>query len=305
MKNLPLHTPGFQRLVREFSRHLRRLGYNPSSCKSQPSSLREFLHWLEQQGITDVESVRPKHIKEHYQYLLERPNQQRVGCLSTSTVVQHLYTLKLFFHYQETLGTITANPISGLIFPRPVSPERTVLTVEQVKQLYSACETLREKAMLAIFYGCGLRRSEAEQLNISDVQFRNQLLYVRQGKGKKRRVVPMSGQVARDLQEYFYRERSQYEKKQDEDSRQAFLLNVNGHRMRGGDYGRKLKLLLRKVNLPQHFSLHHLRHSIATHLLEGGLSLEQVRDFLGHNSIETTQLYTRISQSYLATQTHA
>lgn len=304
MKSLPLHTSAYQSLVQEFSRHLQRLGYNRFSCRSQPSSLREFLHRLEQQGITELENITPKHIQEHYNYLLERPNQQRGGLLSGSTIEQHLYALKLFFRQQETLGAISTNPISGLIFPRHTSPGRTILTIDQVKQLYAACGSLRDKALLGIFYGCGLRRAEGEQLNIADVQFRNQLLYVRQGKGKKRRVVPMSKQVAQDLQEYFYHERNQYLPKQNEDKEPAFILNIYGHRMRGNDYGRKFKQLIQKAGLPDHYSLHHLRHAIATHLLEGGLSLEQVRDFLGHNCLESTQIYTRISQAYLSSQTY-
>jgi integrase/recombinase XerD len=304
MKSLPLHTPIYRDYVREFSRHLQRLGYNRPSWKSQPACLREFLHRLEQQGLTELENITPSHIQEHYNYLLERPNQQRGGLLSGSTIEGHLYALKLFFFQQETLGAITANPISGLVFPRHTHPERAVLTIEQVKQLYAACGSLRDKALLGIFYGCGLRRAEAERLNIADVQFRNRLLYVRQGKGRKRRVVPMGEQVAGDLQEYFHQERSQYLQQQNEDSRQAFILNRHGQRMRGNDYGRKFKQLVQKAGLPDHYSLHHLRHSIATHLLEGGLSLEQVRDFLGHNCLESTQIYTRVSQSYLKSQTY-
>lgn len=304
MKKLLLHTRIFQDYVREFSRHLERLGYNQPSWESQPASLREFLHQMERQGITDIKDITPKHIQEHYNYLLERPNQQRGGLLSGSTIEGHLYALKLFFRQQEILGTIISNPISGLIFPRHTHPERSILTVDQVKQLYAACGSLRDKALLGIFYGCGLRRAEGEQLNVADVQFRNRLLYVRQGKGKKRRVVPMGKQVAQDLQEYFYQERGQYLQKQTEDSQQAFMLNYYGQRMRGQDYSRKFKLLLQKAELPDSYSLHHLRHSIATHLLEGGLSLEQVRDFLGHNCLESTQIYTRISQEYLSRQTY-
>lgn len=304
MKSLPLHTPSYQSLVRAFSRHLQRLGYNRPSWESQPACLHEFLHRLEQQGITDIKDVTPRHIREHYNYLLERPNRQRGGLLSGSTIEQHLYALKLFFQWQEIAGAIIANPISGLIFPRHTSPQRAILTIDQVKQLYEVCGSLRDKAMLGIFYGCGLRRTEGEQLNIADVQFRNQLLYVRQGKGKKRRVVPMSSQVAGDLQDYFYHERSQYIQEQTEDSQQAFILNYYGQRMRGPDYSRKFKLLLQKAELPNHYSLHHLRHAIATHLLEGGLSLEQVRDFLGHSCLESTQLYTRISSHYLSRQTY-
>jgi integrase/recombinase XerD len=111
--------------------------------------------------------------------------------------------LKTFIKYQEENGNISKNPFSALNFPKPKYPPRRVLSREEIKALYEACQTMRERALLALFYGCGLRRSEAEKLNIDDVNFKNQLLYVRMGKGKRRRVVPMTEQVKRDLENYY------------------------------------------------------------------------------------------------------
>jgi integrase/recombinase XerD len=159
---------------------------------------------------------------------------------------------------------------------------------------------MREKALLALFYGCGLRRSEAEKLNIDDVNFKNQLLYVRMGKGKRRRVVPMTEQVKRDLENYYKNERIIYTKELTADNQKALMLNNHGNRMLGNGYWNKFKCLAQKAGLPKQISLHHLRHSIATHLLESGLSIEQVRDFLGHRHLESTQIYTRVKFNQLS-----
>jgi len=97
--------------------------------------------------------------------------------------------------------------------------------------------------MLGLFYGCGLRKSEAEKLNLKDISFRSRLLYVRSGKGKKRRVVPVTGKVIEDLQNYYYQERVHIRKKEDPDSLKAFMLNRWGERMLGQSYWRRLQYL--------------------------------------------------------------
>ncbi|MBA2746944.1 MAG: tyrosine-type recombinase/integrase, partial [Flavisolibacter sp.] len=137
-----------------------------------------------------------------------------------------------------------------------------------------------------------LRRSEGEALNIIDVHFKQQLLYVREGKGAKRRVVPVTERVSKELEEYYLNERtgSTTKKVKDED---AFLLNRIGNRMTGDQLNKLLKEILNKAGITKEVTLHHLRHSVATHLLQSGMSMEYVRDFLGHSFLETTQIYAK------------
>jgi len=303
MKHLPIYTREYREMIRDFELYLKRLGYGKGSCKNMPSSLHEFFYRIEQQGITEIGNITAEHIVEHHRYLKERPNRTRPGNLSESMITSHLFAIKTFFSYQEQSGNISTNPFSVLNFSKPKKTERMILTREQVQQLYQACETMRDRAMLGLFYGCGLRKEEAEKLNTGDIQFKQQLLYVRQGKGKKRRVIPLGNQVTADLQNYYLYERSFYQRRLTNDNGQAFMLNNRGTRMLGEGYWKRLKELIHKAGLPGQISLHHLRHSIATHLFESGVSMEQVRDFLGHSSLETTQIYTRISIKYLAVQT--
>jgi integrase/recombinase XerD len=142
-----------------------------------------------------------------------------------------------------------------------------------------------------LFYSCGLRRSEAEALNLRDIHFKSCLLYVREGKGAKRRSVPLTKKVSDDLLYFF-----SIERKDIKTDTQAFIVNRLGRRMSGSGYNIIFKELLAKSkisDLKPETSLHHLRHSIATHLLESGLSIEYVRDFLGHRHLESTQVYTK------------
>jgi integrase/recombinase XerD len=268
MKHLIIYNRKYRDLLKDFGQYLKRVGYNKGSQTAMPSCVREFFHWLEQRGINSLDQITPEHIRKHYDYLCERPNHNRGGNLSDSLVHHHLYALKTFMNYQEQNGNIGSNPFGVLTFPRPQYQSRQVLGREEIKTLYQACQSMRDKAMLSLFYGCGLRRSEAIKLNINDIHFKGQLLYVRSGKGKKRRVVPMTGQVAADLQNYYLYERGLYMKGVTRDNQNAFVLNNHGNRML--DYWKRLKYLVRQAGLPGWVSLHHLRTASPRTYWKGG-----------------------------------
>ena len=118
------------------------------------------------------------------------------------------------------------------------------------------------------------------------IDFKEGFLYVRKGKGGKRRVIPLSNGVRKDFLNYYQNERGYHP------DQSAFILNEKERRMKGNSYNQRLKRLVEKSGILKPITLHNLRHSIATHLLWEGLSLEQVRDFLGHAHLETTQIYT-------------
>jgi integrase/recombinase XerD len=277
----------------KFKIQLERLGYSKGSLNMLPACVAEFLQQLEAKGIYRIRDIEPQHIQEHYEYLTQRPNKRKPGGLSSVMINHHIYAIRLFLNFLEQTGEITENPISGLIFPRPESKPREILTIKEIKQLYELSETFREKAIIGIFYGCGLRRSEGEALNIKDVSFKSSLLYVREGKGRKRRVVPINEKVMDDFKNYLYHERSPTDKET------AFICNNAGRRMRGDKLNNTVKELILKAGIQKEISLHNLRHSIATHLLDNGLSVEYVRDFLGHKHLESTQLYTRVKNKQI------
>jgi integrase/recombinase XerD len=278
-----------KRAVKQFRNHLERLGYSKGSVRSLPILLADF---LSHQAIKTVQEIAPKNIINYYEHLKVRPHKKQAGGISSSYINTHIYMLKLFLQWQLENGTITENPISGLEFPAPETNQREILNPEEIKAIYEACETFKERAILSLFYGCGLRRSEAEKLNLKDVHFRSNLLYVRKGKGSKRRAVPLSPGVKKDLWNYATKERFNQ-------TDLAFITNTLGKRTRGDNYNKTLKRILQKTTIEKRISLHCLRHSIATHLLEVGLSIEYVRDFLGHQHLETTQIYARVQNRQL------
>ena len=284
-------------IIQDFRKHLQRLGYSKSSVQMLPGCVAEFLKFSQKTSTEPSEvtmrKIVSKDITAYHEYLQERPNQRRAGGLSESYINHHIYSLKLFFAYQLEIGKLATNPISSMEFPRPKTKPRAILTLEEMEMLYGVSKNHKEKAVLSLFYGCGLRRTEGENLNLKDIHFISGILYVRQGKGSKRRAVPMNEKVSRDLKTYALMERNP------KGGETAFMTNRIGTRTSGNSYNNILKKILERTDIKKEITLHCLRHSIATHLLESGLSVEYVRDFLGHKHLESTQIYTRVKSKQL------
>jgi integrase/recombinase XerD len=283
-------------LIKAFTSWLYQVGYSEGTRNMLPACVREF---LEQQQITALHYIEPQQVRDFYAWLQTRPLKKRNGALSEMMIHHYVYALKTFFTWLEITEQIDYNPISGLVFRRPKQQSRAPLSREEVGHLFEAATIGKERALLHLFYSCGLRRSEGEALNIADVRYKEQLLYVRAGKGAKRRVVPMPAAVTEELETYWLQERCGQAAKKVKDPN-AFMLNRVGGRMSGAGYNDLFKVLAGRAGLSSEITLHHLRHSIATHLLQSGMGLEQVRDFLGHYHLETTQLYARPSAEQLS-----
>jgi len=254
-----------------------------------PTLVSEF---IQQQSITDISYIEQQKVKSFLEFLQTRPLKLRSGALSEMMIAHYVYALKTFFTWLEVTEQIDYNPISGMKFKRPKQNIREPLTTEEIQHLFEAATTLKQQTILHLFYSCGLRRSEGEALNINDIHFKNQLLYVREGKGAKRRVIPMTAKVTAALENYYLNERTNSTSKKVKDT-EAFLLNNTGARMKGDQCNKLLQQIKEKAALQKEITLHHLRHSIATHLLQSGMSIEYVRDFLGHSFLETTQIYAK------------
>jgi integrase/recombinase XerD len=269
-----------------FKQHLRRLGYKKTTVNMLPKCLSDFLTHVNK----PVHQIQTEDILTFRNHLKNRPNKRRTGGLSESYIHHHIYAIRLYFKWLQESGALQCNPAAVIQSKSPASEPRKILSKSEIKKLYKATETQKERAVLSIYYGCGLRRSEGQNLDLKDIRFRENLLYVRAGKFNKRRAVPLAENVKKDLLNYALEERQG-------ESPSFFISQIN--RMSGSALNHTLKRLLNRANLSEEISLHCLRHSIATHLLENGLSVDYVRDFLGHKHLESTQIYTRIKSSQL------
>lgn len=295
-----IHSKTYRDHYQRFIGYLQTVGYALASRRTYAPGLREFFWWLEKQKIMSLDKVQEHDIENFYSYQHERPNTTKGGTLSESRIAVHMYVLKLLFGYLQDTDQLAVNPMSNLDYTRTFrSTRENLLSVQDIERLYRASETARQRAILGILYGCGLRRQEAIRLNARDVHFRSELLYVRQGKGGRKRVIPLSKTVLEDLKEYYYHERTRLLSYNNTDGLQAFMLNTRRARMQGFTWRAEIKKLVRAAGLSEQITLHHFRHAIATHLLESGMKTEQVKDFLGHRSIVTTQTYTHITTTQM------
>lgn len=295
----------YQTLSQTYYDYLIKMGYDKKASRSKYNYVCEFLHYLEGRGILEVEEIKAEEIQLYYQYLGGRKNLNDGGLLSEKTRHGQMRNVREFFTMLQREGRIRMNPSSNLKFPYPRErKERKILTRKEVDQLYKVTQTNQERAMLSLAYGCGLRVGELERCNTGEVRLGERILIVPNGKGNKRRVVPMSEGIVKDLSEYYYNERDRLQKRKGDKGRyKAFMLNSRGDRMKRWTYNKVLKELVERVGNEEikekETTMHSLRHSIASHLLEQGMAVEQVRMFLGHSQLETTQIYTHVNQSQI------
>lgn len=309
MKSLPLTVPLFARLEIAFGEWLSALGYAEATAYYAPLYAREFMAYLERRGIADLRAVDAEVVATHFALLASRDHKRRGGGLSRSYLLKHRQALRLFARYLSESGQggfnvpTEAKRKASLLSEREV----TVLTRAEVEALYAACEDdelgLRDRAMLALFYGCGLRRNEGVRLDLSDLLLHRGMVYVRHGKNYKERYVPLAEGVARDLAAYLEGGRPLLARP----GEKAVLVSRRGGRIDGQSLLRRIQGLQERAAheapsgealwiTEKAVGLHTLRHSIATHLLLSGMALEEIALFLGHRSLESTQLYTHLAQ---------
>lgn len=313
MKHLHLTSPNFKHLEKSFAEWLDILGYSQRTVQGAPLQVRELFYHLEQKKIQHFSQVKSRHVYDFIKHLKTRRNLKYGGLLSASSVNSYVSSLNLFARYisHTQKGILDASPVRL----KMDVDERTILTQAEIKQLYevtfephsqhtTSALGQRDRAIIAIFYGCGLRKSEGSNLDLSDIDLIKRLILVRKAKGNKQRYVPIATKNYEDIRAYIEEGRywfledhttvwhtKQGKKKTDVD-KEAFFLNQYGRRMQG--FYQRFSYLKQKAGIDKHFSTHNLRHSIATHLLQSGMPIEQIAKFLGHSSLDSTQIYTHI-----------
>lgn len=290
-----IHTTTYQKLLKGFDTKIKAEICRQTGNTYQ-NDVKEFLQYLEGQGILSVKKLQPIDMVKYYEYITNRPAFRGVGLLKSSTISGKMCAVDLFFDYLIDTNQLTKK----IVLPKHIRSEsthRNILTVKEVLMLYNSCENKRDAAILSLAYGCGLRRREIQELNVGDVLFTTGILIVRSGKNSKRREIPLANSIISDLKHYLHEERHEYLTDNQTQFIEAFIINNQGKRMTGESINERLKFLITKVGDPvlsaKEITLHCLRHSIATHLLESGASFDFVREYLGHAEIDTVHVYAR------------
>lgn len=287
----------------EYATWLNTLGFAASVCYDYKHRARDFFEWVEHtQGVSHISSITPKHIEIYFAYLQTRPNKRRPGGISVAHLNHNFIAIDKLCECLHQMGMSSApTPTNYRIKPDKEQRIKNIqpFTAAEIQILYNCIPDTypgwdfisREqkhhqlKLIFALYYGCGLRRTEGLKLRIPDIDFDKKTIFIKQGKGYKDRIVPMNTGVCKAIEHYVYNFRNLQKAKHNRlfiQGENTLTRSLNHLQEICGDEAIKSKRIY----------LHLLRHSIATHLLQNGMAVESIALFLGHSSLESTQIYT-------------
>ena len=262
-----------------YRRFLKRRNYSPCTVKNYLNSLKHFVVWVN----VPIERVCQHKVTEYIDYLLEKR-------LKAKTINLHLARIRVFYDYlyhEEEIKVV--NPVKKGTNLRLSKPLPKHLKDEEVKALFNGIKKHRDRAIFKVMLRCGLRVEEVSDLALTDIDLKRRKIHVRNGKGNKDRVVYISQDTHIALMEYLRRRPQSRAKKiflVEKGTSIGKPISVRGIQKRIEYYARKARL---KV------SCHHLRHTMATQLLNADAEIETIQDLLGHNRITTTERYLTVS----------
>jgi site-specific recombinase XerD len=273
----------------------------------------QFAQWASAGGLIPAD-VDPKAVRRYIAHLSERPPAGEGVAPSTSA--RKLAALRALFASQREHGHIAQNPADLVSTPRRGSHLPRVLSAAEAKDLLDAIPAsdpleLRDRAIFELAYSCGLRAEELVSLSLDDVDHDGEQLRV-EGKGRKTRFVPVGEPAMAAVRAYLERGRAKLVEQAAPVSvssggaarpvaADALFLSKTGRALGTGDVRRRLRMWTTRIGIGQGASPHALRHSFATHLLDGGADLRSIQELLGHASVSSTQIYTRVESARLRT----
>lgn len=264
-------------------------GYSKNTCRAYQADLKEFATFILQSETLPAEGIDALTIRK-YLGVSHRKNKK-------STTARKLSAIRSFFRHLVKHGILEHNPTDSVLTPKQGHPIPTYLSVDDMFRLIDSIQTdnlpgLRNRAIFETLYSCGLRVSEVAGLNLSDVDYTAGMVKVL-GKGDRQRIVPVGVKAVEAIRTY--RRRLEQEKKISTRKDGPLFLNRSLGRLTPRSIARILDQLVQECSLQMPISPHVLRHSFATHLLDGGADLRAVQELLGHKSLSTTQKYTHVS----------
>lgn len=287
-------------LIESFIDYLRsQKGYSDHTAKNYQVDLEHFLDFLaakqrqagKKETAPQLESIDFLVIREYLGKLY--------GRYKRTTIARKLSALRSFFYFLERKGLVKGNPAADISTPKRGKYIPTHLPVDEMFRLLEGPDRgkplgLRDLAILEVLYSCGIRVSELSGLNLSSIDFGQRLVRV-VGKGNKERIAPIGRKALRAVEAYIEATLPLRKKVKCDVQDAPLFINFRGGRLTTRSIGRIIKKYASKCGLMTEITPHSLRHTFATHLLDGGADLRSVQELLGHVSLSTTQKYTHVS----------
>jgi len=263
--------------------------YSENTIKAYNNDLKKFKNFIKNKTINNIDE---NSIKDYIKYLNKENNDPK-------TISHNISTLRSFYKFLLIEKRIKKNPMEYIELPKTKKTLPKTLSIEEIDKLLDINLTdafsFRNKAMLELMYSSGLRVSELINVKIHDIDISNCIIRI-MGKGSKERIVPLGDYAIKYIELYLKKHREKLIKRELNDY--LFLNNHGEHLTRQGFF-KILKTIAKEKNIKTEFSPHTLRHSFATHLLNGGADLRSIQEMLGHSDISTTQIYTHVSKEKL------
>lgn len=262
--------------------------YSNNTIESYNRDLNKFNNFFDK----ELNSISRNDIKDYLKYLKDSNS-------SDTTISRNISCIKSFYKFLLKQGSITTNPLDGIVTPKTRKKLPKTLSEEEIRLLLDIKlndnYSYRNKAMIELMYASGLRVSELINLKIYDIDL-NECIVRTMGKGSKERVIPLGNYAVNALEIYINEYRYSFIKKETND---YLFLNNHGKKMTRQGFFKIIKSLAKEKGIKTDFSPHTLRHSFASHLLKYGADLRTIQELLGHSDISTTQIYTHISNEKL------
>lgn len=292
----PAHENLFNAYKAEFLEASLASGLSPYTGGIRARALDSFIRWADERGLARPQDVtRP--ILQRYQRFLFHYRKNDGAPLAFSTQATLLNPVRAFFKWLTVENHLLYNPAADLVVPRtPRQLPKVLLTVADVEQVMVQPDVdtpmgLRNRAMLETFYSTGIRRLELSRLTLYDVDTERGTLMVRQGKGRKDRLVPIGERACRWIDRYVAEVRPQLILEPDHG---ALFVTDYGEPFEKNRLGDMVKRYMRTAGF-EHGACHAFRHAMATHMLEGGCDIRYIQAMLGHSELSTTEIYTQVS----------
>ena len=269
--------------------------YSPHTLKNYSRDLKSLLAYCEQQNITQWLDIDDQHIRS----LISQRHRQGLGGASLQRM---LSTFRSFFKYLLIENEIKNNPAANVQAPKTSRKLPSTLDVDSVIRLIEIkgdeVETVRDRAMLELFYSSGLRLSELSSLDVEEGRKSASGIIRVTGKGDKQRELPVGSKACAAITEWLKRRKELISEKHKDE--QALFLGKQGKRIHNSVIQKRLKYWAQKQGIDMNVFPHMLRHSFASHMLESSGDLRAVQELLGHADISTTQIYTHLDFQHLA-----
>ncbi|MFH1351480.1 MAG: tyrosine recombinase XerC, partial [Pseudomonadota bacterium] len=288
-------------LIDEFILYLgSQKGYSDHTIRNYGNDLRQFMDFAVKKREGSDPEGEPQPGLESIDFLLIREYLGNLfGRYKRTSIARKLSAVRSFFYFLEKKGVNTSNPAADISTPRLGKYIPTHLPVDEMFRLLEGPDRekplgLRDLAILEVLYSCGIRVAELAGLNLSSIDYDQRLVRVL-GKGNKERIVPIGREAMRAVKNYIEATLPLRKKMQGDYEEGPLFMNFRGGRLTTRSIGRIVKRYGHECGLMAEISPHSLRHTFATHLLDGGADLRSVQELLGHVSLSTTQKYTHVS----------